>query len=166
MLDAVPGGVLDVPGVLGVPDVPDAVPGGVLDVPGVQFFFTYVVVSGSKSSLVFLCVLDWVAMGAGATVLNGGFVQVEQQSIMGYSAHWAIPMPFGSEMRLTSFDQKPSWFNNAGRTGSGSQPSVREDFNGTRERYSILTSVHSWGHGIPDNPPKYCLLFKAKPNGT
>ena len=35
-------------------------------------------------------------MGAGATVLNGGFVQVEQQSPVGYSAHWAVRMPLGS----------------------------------------------------------------------
>ena len=85
-------------------------------------------------------------------------------------AFWELCHP-GTEMRWISLDQKPSWFNNAGHTGTfakkgGSQPNVREDFNGTRERYSILTSVPSWGHEIPNNPPKYCLLFKAKPNGT
>ena len=48
----------------------------------------------------------------------------------------------------------------------GSQPSVRENFVKTRERYSILTSVPSWGHTDPDVPPKVAALFKAKPRGT
>ena len=36
----------------------------------------------------------------------------------------------------------------------------------TRQRYSILTSVPSWGHGGADLPPKVAILFKAKPNGA
>ena len=73
-------------------------------------------------------------------------------------------------MRFLSADQKPSWFNNAGHTGTfakkgGSQPSVREIFAHTRQRYSILTSVPSWGHTDPDMPPKVAVLFKAMPNG-
>ena len=64
-------------------------------------------------------------------------------------------------------DQKPSWFNNAGHTGTfarkGSQPSVRENFNHTTQRYSILTSVPSWGHANLDAPPKVAILFKAAP---
>ena len=71
-------------------------------------------------------------------------------------------------MRWLSIDQKPSWFNNAGNLGTlaekgGSQPSVREDFNQTRQRYSILTSVQSWSEGLP---PKVAVLFKAQPGGT
>ena len=47
-------------------------------------------------------------------------------------AFWEICHP-GSQPRSISVDQKPSWFNNAGHTGTfaqqgGSQPSVRENF--------------------------------------
>jgi len=85
-------------------------------------------------------------------------------------AFWELCHP-GVAMRFLSLDQKPSWFNNAGHTGTfakkgGSQPSVRENFNKTRERYTILTSVPSWGHIDPDVPPKVAILFKAKPNGA
>jgi hypothetical protein len=84
-------------------------------------------------------------------------------------AFWDICHP-GTEMRWMSVDQKPSWFNTAGHTGTfarrgGSQPSVRENFKHTRQRYTILTSVPSWGHADPDVPPKVAILFKAKPNG-
>ena len=84
-------------------------------------------------------------------------------------AFWDICHP-GVQPRFISIDQKPSWFNNAGHTGTFarkgcSQPTVREDFNQTRERYSILTSVPSWGHDNPDVPPKIAVLFKAKPGG-
>ena len=73
-------------------------------------------------------------------------------------------------MRFLSVDQKPSWFNNAGLTGTfarkgGSQPRVRENFHHTRQRYTILTSVPSWGHGDPNVPPKIAILFKAQPGG-
>ena len=73
-------------------------------------------------------------------------------------------------MRFISVDQKPSLFNNAGLTGTfarkgGSQPSVRENFAHTRQRYTILKSVPSWGHTDPDVPPKIALLFKAQPEG-
>ena len=85
-------------------------------------------------------------------------------------AFWDICHP-GTPMRFLSLDQKPSWFNNAGHTGTyamkgGSQPSVRENFHQTRQRYSILTAVPSWGHTDPDLPPKIAILFKAKPGGT
>jgi len=85
-------------------------------------------------------------------------------------AFWEICHP-GVPMRFISLDQKPSWFNNAGHTGTyakkgGSQPSVREDFNATRQRYTILTAVPTWGHSDPNAPPKICILFKAKPGGT
>ena len=73
-------------------------------------------------------------------------------------------------MRWISIDEKPSWFNNAGHTGtyalqSGPQPTVRENFAATRERYTILTGVPSWGHEDQDIPPKLCVLFKGKPGG-
>lgn len=72
-----------------------------------------------------------------------------------------------------SFDQKPSWFNNAGlrrwrrlygiAKKGGSQPSVRENFAHTRQRYSILTAVHSWGHTdpvcAPDVPPIHVYSY-------
>ena len=85
-------------------------------------------------------------------------------------AFWEICHP-DTPMRFLSVDQKPSWFNNAGHTGTfaqkgGSQPSVREIFAHTRQRYSILTSVPSWAHTDQDMPPKIALLFKAMPNGT
>jgi len=84
-------------------------------------------------------------------------------------AFWEICHP-DTPMRFLSVDQKPSWFNNAGLTGAlahkgGSQPSVREIFAHTRQRYSILTSVPSWGHTDQDMPPKIAVLFKAAPNG-
>jgi len=87
-------------------------------------------------------------------------------------AFWELCHP-GKPMRFLSLDQKPSWFNNAGRTGSslalrgGSQPRVREDHDATRQRYSILTAVPSWGHDNPDvdEPPKIAILFRAKPGG-
>ena len=84
-------------------------------------------------------------------------------------AFWEVCHP-DTPMRFISLDQKPSWFNNAGHTGTfalkgGSQPSVREDFNKTRERYTILTTVPSWGHTDPDVPPKVAILVKAKPDG-
>ena len=89
-------------------------------------------------------------------------------------AFWEICHP-ETEMRFLSLDQKPSWFNNAGHTGTfarrgGSQPSVRENFAQTRQRYSILTSVPSWGHTaalsqVPDVPPRIALLFKGKQDG-
>ena len=49
---------------------------------------------------------------------------------------WELCHP-GVEMRFISLDQKPSWFNNAGLTGtfakkSGPQPRVRENFKKTR----------------------------------
>ena len=56
-------------------------------------------------------------------------------------------------LRWVSVDQKPSWFNNAGLTGTwavkGQPMSVREKFAATRQRYSILTSV--WWDGLPGN---------------
>jgi len=76
----------------------------------------------------------------------------------------------GCQPRFLSLDQKPSWFNNAGLTDTYGRkgcraPHVRENFAHTRQRYTILTGVPSWGHEDPDVPPKVAILFKAKPGG-
>jgi len=97
-------------------------------------------------------------------------IRVFLGNIFRLRAFWDICHP-GVKMRFLSLDQKPSWFNNAGHTGTfakkgGSQPSVREIYAHTRQRYSILTSVQSWDNTDQDNPPKIAILFKATPNGT
>ena len=96
-------------------------------------------------------------------------IRVYLGNIFRFRAFWEICHP-GTPMRFMSIDQKPAWFNNAGHTGTfarkgGSQPSVRENFAQTRQRYTLLTSVSSWGHTDPDVPPKVAILFKAQPNG-
>ena len=70
-------------------------------------------------------------------------------------------------MRWLSFDQKPSWFNNAGlrpqyaRTGAR-RVGAREDHAGTRQRYTVMTAVQSWRTvGDGGMPPKCAVLFKA-----
>ena len=71
---------------------------------------------------------------------------------------------------LTGADQKPSWFNNSGHTGTygvvgEKAPSVRENFAKTRERYTILTVVPSWcNYGLDTDaaPPHVFVLFKGK----
>ena len=73
-------------------------------------------------------------------------------------------------MRWLSLDQKPSWFNNAGHTGTwakkGSRaPTVRDNLNATRQRYTIMTTVPSWGHEDEDAPPKVAVLFKGARGG-
>ena len=97
-------------------------------------------------------------------------IRVFLGNIFRLRAFWELCHP-DVEMRFLSLDQKPSWFNNAGHTGTfakkgGSQPSVREIYAHTRQRYSILTSVQSWDNTDQDNPPKIAILFKATPNGT
>ena len=75
---------------------------------------------------------------------------------------------FGGQtpMRWASFDQKPSWFNNAGlkklncRRGA-SKVGAKEDHHGTRQRYTIMTSVQSWPLASGE-VPKLALLFKAE----
>ena len=62
---------------------------------------------------------------------------------------WGLSFPNGTPMRWLSIDQKPSWFNNAGHTGTFGQrgrhlPTVKENHAKTRERYTILTSVASY----------------------
>ena len=66
-------------------------------------------------------------------------VAVHLKNLFRLRAFWQACHP-GSAMRFLSVDQKPSWFNNAGHTGTfakkgGSQPSVRENFAHTRQRY-------------------------------
>ena len=76
---------------------------------------------------------------------------------------WALSFP-GEPMRWASLDQKPSWFNNAGHRPTyapkGSKGvTTKEDFAGTRQRYTIMTWVLSWTSEIC---PPVCVLFKAK----
>ena len=64
----------------------------------------------------------------------------------------------GKPMRWFSLDQKPSWFNNVGHRGTlakkgGPPPGIKENFNQTRVRYTILTSVRSWGNEDPKQTP-------------
>ena len=96
-------------------------------------------------------------------------VKVHLTNLFRLRAFWDLCHP-DKPMRFLSVDQKPSWFNNAGHTGTyakkgGAQPTVRENFNATRQRYTILTSVPSWGHDDSNVPPKVALLFKGKPGG-
>lgn len=77
-------------------------------------------------------------------------------------ALWELSFP-GTPMRWVSLDQKPSWFNNAGlrpqyATRGSRVVAAKEDHNGTRQRYSLLTFVQSW---TDPTPPKLCVLFKA-----
>ena len=95
-------------------------------------------------------------------------VRVELGNVFRLRALWAICHP-GRPMRWFSADQKPSWFNNAGASESGSYslrgrvPTVRENFAASRERYTILTSVCSW---LPANHlPLVAVLFRGKPGG-
>ena len=76
-------------------------------------------------------------------------------------------------MRWLSLDQKPSWWNNAGLTGTwarrgGRQPTVKENFAHTRSRYTILTAVPGGWDMIdhPDGVPKVAILFKGKKKGA
>ena len=76
-------------------------------------------------------------------------------------------------MRWLSIDQKPSWFNNAGLTGTYARrgrhvPTVKENHAKTRERYTILTAVASYpmSDEHPAAPPKCAVLFRAAPDGS
>ena len=96
-------------------------------------------------------------------------IEIWLTNLFRLKALWELCHP-GKPMRFLSLDQKPSWFNNAGLTGAlavkGSRaPSVKENHAKTRERYTILTAVPSWGHD-PHCPPKMCLLFKGADDGT
>jgi len=87
---------------------------------------------------------------------------------------WELCFP-GKEMRFMSLDQKPSWFNNAGHTGSfgikgkARVPKVKENHAHTRARYTVLTTVQSFP--TPTAPgaaavPSIAVLFKAAADGT
>ena len=72
-------------------------------------------------------------------------------NIFRLKAFWELCHP-GKPMRWLSADQKPSWFNNAGHTGTYGKKGknefgVMENFSATRERYTILTVVRSWEEG-------------------
>ena len=78
---------------------------------------------------------------------------------------WAICHP-GKSMRWLSLDQKPSWFNNVGHTGTfakkgGSKASVIKHFAHTRQMYTILFSVPYGWRMIDhlDGAPKAAMLF-------
>ena len=84
---------------------------------------------------------------------------------------WKLCFGGGVPMRWISFDQKPSWFNNAGlrpqmaRRGAR-KVGAREDHHGTRQRYTVMTTVQSWPRPIDPatggvTPPKMAVLFKA-----
>ena len=98
-------------------------------------------------------------------------VRVELGNIFRLRALWAKCHP-GTPMKWISLDQKPSWFNNAGASNTGTYtmhrgrnaPTVRENFNASRERYTILTSVCSWWRTL-DPPPPVCILFRGQPGG-
>ena len=93
--------------------------------------------------------------------VSGG--SVPGSSVLGGS------VPGGSvpPLKWASFDQKPSWFNNAGMKSlyarKGSRVvGAREDHHGTRQRYTIMTSVLSWTHKTDNEPPPCALLFKGE----
>ena len=48
-------------------------------------------------------------------------------------------------------------------TASGT---TQEITGNNRQRYTLFTTVPSWGHGGEDDPPKMEVLFKATPHGT
>ena len=70
-----------------------------------------------------------------------------------------------SDMRFISMDHKPVWFINAGQKGtlakkSGRQPSIKDMCTQTRERYTIVTSVRSYGHD--DTFPIIEIMFRGR----
>ena len=84
---------------------------------------------------------------------------------------WCLCFGGDVPMRWISFDQKPSWFNNAGlkpqlsRKGAR-KVGAREDHHGTRQRYTVMTTVQSWPRPFDATtggltPPKMAVLFKA-----
>ena len=98
-------------------------------------------------------------------------IRVELGNVFRLRALWAKCHP-GVPMRWLSLDQKPSWFNSAGASNTGTYttfrgrrtPNVRENFAASRERYTILTSVMSW-LPAPSQPPPVCVLFRGKQGG-
>ena len=105
--------------------------------------------------------VSWKKVKSRVAVLLGNIFRLR--------AFWELCHP-DVPMRFLSIDQKPSWFSNSGlcktfaKKGC-SAPTVKEIFAHTRQRYTILTSVPSWGHDDPDLPPKVAILFKAAPHG-
>ena len=98
-------------------------------------------------------------------------IRVELGNVFRIRALWVKCHP-GQSMKCLSLDQKPSWFNNAGASNTGTYtthrgrnaPTVRENFAASRERYTILTSVCSWWRSL-DPPPPVCILFRGQPGG-
>ena len=78
---------------------------------------------------------------------------------------WRLVFGPDLPMRFVSYDQKPSWFNNAGLRATYALEGTRvvthkTDHEGTRQRYTIFTGVQSWAP--PDGEfPKMAVLFKG-----
>lgn len=78
---------------------------------------------------------------------------------------WRLVFGPDLPMRFVSYDQKPSWFNNAGLKATYALEGTRvvttkTDHEGTRQRYTIFTSVQSWS--APEGEfPKMAVLFKG-----
>ena len=85
------------------------------------------------------------------------------QNIFRLRALWAKCHP-GIEMRWVSYDEKPCYMNNAGLKKAlvqkGANPTIRENFAQTRERYSLLTGVQSW-----PGEPKWGVCFRGAQEG-
>ena len=87
-------------------------------------------------------------------------VRVELENVFRLRALWRKCHP-NKVLKWLSLDQKPSWFNNAGASDTGTYtthrgrnaPTVRENFAASRERYTILTSVCSWWRSLDPPPP-------------
>ena len=79
---------------------------------------------------------------------------------------WRLCTGGSVPMQRASFDQKPSWFNNAGLKSMYARRGVRtvgarEDHHGTRQRYTIMTSVLSSHGSDATKPPPCAVLFKG-----
>ena len=97
-------------------------------------------------------------------------VKVLLSNLFRLKAFWEHCHP-GKTMRFISLDQKPSWCNNAGSKGTfdkkgNTQPGVKENHAQTCQRYTILTTVPSWGNDDSSSPPRVAILFKAKRKGV
>ena len=104
-------------------------------------------------------------------------VKVLLSNIFKLREWWKICHGEHTPMRWLSIDQKPSWWNNAGLTGTwakkgGFAPTVKENFAHTRQRYTILTTVpHGWSMrdescpSAQEDVPLVAMLFKGKSNG-
>lgn len=68
-----------------------------------------------------------------------------------------------NDLRLLSVDQKPTWINHVGHkgtlaTGGCTQLPLKENFNPTRERYTIITSIKVHD----DRFPKIAIVLQGR----